>query len=77
MSAATLTAIIAIVVGYATSIFAIVWYLGSRIDRSEDRMAERMDRLEDRFERLENRFERLETAIHGMHEDVTLLRATR
>jgi hypothetical protein len=77
VSATALGAIIAVAAGYATSIFAIIWYLGGRIDRSEDRMTTRMDKLEDRFERMENRFDRVEAAIHEMHEDVTVLKATQ
>lgn len=51
-------------------VWAIVWYLGSRIDRAEDRMEARIDRLEAAFVRLEE-------TVQGLREDVAVLKATR
>jgi hypothetical protein len=49
MSATALGAIVAIVVGYAAGIVAIVQLLARRLDRIEDRL----ERIEDRLTRIE------------------------
>jgi len=63
MSATALGAIIAVAAAYAASVFAIIWYLGSRIDRLDDRLGARLDKLE--------------AGVTEIHEDVTVLKATR
>ena len=45
------------------SILALIWYLGGRIDRLDDRVGARLDRLE--------------ASIGHLAEDVTVLKATR
>ena len=42
----TLAAIIAVSAAYAASVFAIIWYLGSRMDRRLDRIDDRLSNVE-------------------------------
>jgi hypothetical protein len=63
VSATALGAIIAVAGAYAASIFAIIWYLGGRIDRLDDRISGALDKLD--------------TTVHDMQQDVVLLKGTR
>ena len=55
-------AIISITVGYVASIASILWYLGNRIDRLEDRFDARMDKLDE--------------TLQELRQDVAVLKAT-
>jgi len=70
VSATALGAIIGVAAAYAVSVFAIIWYLGSRIDRLEDHVEGGIDHLEAKVDRLGEK-------VAEIHEDVTVLKATR
>lgn len=63
-----------------SQIWAVVWFLGNRLEDRMDRFGDRMDRFENRMDRFEDRMDRLdeslggrmdrlEGALHGLRED--------
>jgi hypothetical protein len=69
-TAEVLTTVIALSVFMLGTVAALIWYLGARIDRLDDRLGGRLDHLG-------GRFDRLEAVVQALREDVAVLKATR